>query len=261
MKIEHNCSRKKDLFIFDRGYFSHDMVEKILSLDKDFIFRLPKNLLMVKNLEGNNQVIILKGKPLRLIRYQIPSKIRITKNVQTFKMINHVSEKQRIIKTDKPFKVINKKNDYYLGTSLIDQKKYPIEVLKEMYHQRWSVEECYKTIKGTFHNGTFHSILPQSIECEMAVQQFSVIMTRLFISLIRRSENQKNNYKITSKKITNEVLPMLLFDKQKNSYLKIICDLLDKLMFIRVPIRFGRSFPRKKRFCSDKFVHKKKELS
>jgi hypothetical protein len=270
MKIPQSSLRKNDLFIFDRGYFSCDLVGKILSLDKDFIFRLPRNLSMVKNLQGDDQIISINGKPLRVIKYQIPSK---SKTTQVFKTIKSPSMKRKIINEGKISKTIPaismkpkaikkdvKMNDYYLGTSLLDPIKYPIEVLKELYHQRWSVEECYKTIKGTFHDGTFHSILPESIECEMAVQQFLIIMTRLIMSLIDHSKNSNINYKISAKKVANDILPLLMFNK-KNSYLKIICGLLNKLENIKIQIRPGRSFPRKKRFCSDKFVHNKKEIS
>ena len=236
------------MLIFDRGYFSNELVRKIQHLNKDFLFRLPKNLNIVKTLEAsqtNDQVITLKGKSLRVIKYQIPSIQKIAKNNQG----------------PKPFKMIIHMNNYYLATTLTDQITYSIEVLKELYHQRWSVEECYKTIKGNFHAGTFHSILPQSIECEMAAQQLSAIITRLFIGMMNNSKKHKVNSKICTKKIVNDVLPMLMFDKQKNSYLKNILDILELLEKIVVLVRQGRSFQRIKRFRSDKFLYKKKEPS
>ena len=209
MKISNSSIRDKDLFIFDRGYFSSEMVGQMFSLNKDFIFRLPCNLNVVKHLEAsgsNDQLITMNGKSVRIVKYQIDSKKKIVHNDNG----------------PKPLKIIRKINNYYLATTLIDQTAYPIEVLKEFYHQRWSVEECYKKIKGKFNLGTFHSVLPQSIECEMAAQQLSIIMTRLFIGMIKPSDKHKINSKISSNTIVNNILPMLMFDKKNNSYLKNI---------------------------------------
>ena len=34
-----------------------------------------------------------------------------------------------------------------LGTSLLDQARYPYAVFKDLYHHRWPVEEDYKVLK------------------------------------------------------------------------------------------------------------------
>ena len=44
LKIDPSPIRNKDLLIFDRGYFSDELVREIQHLNKDFLFRLPKNL-------------------------------------------------------------------------------------------------------------------------------------------------------------------------------------------------------------------------
>jgi hypothetical protein len=93
IKIDNSSFRDKDLFIFDRGYFSYKMVEQIFSLNKDFLFRLPKNLNIIKTLEASeltDQLITLNGKSVRIIKYQIPSKLKIVSNdkgSKPFKMI------------------------------------------------------------------------------------------------------------------------------------------------------------------------------
>ena len=244
MKINNSSVREKDLFIFDRGYFSSEMVKHVLSLNKDFLFRLPNNLNIVKQLEmsnSNDKLINSNGKSIRIIKYQTPLKFRIVKDD----------------KGSKPFKLIKPQSNYYLATTLIDQTANPIEAIKHLYHQRWSTEECYKKIKSKFNSGTFHSVHLNGIECEIAVQQFSLIITRLFIGLMKNSNQYQINSKISSNIIVDHILPMLMFDNQKCSYLKNISDVIERLENIKILVRPGRSYPRIKRFRSDKFLYKK----
>ena len=182
----------------------------------------------------------MNGKRLRVIKYQIPShtqKLLIVKNNQG----------------DKPFKIVKHSNNYYLCTSLIDKETYPINKLKDLYHQRWTVEEYYKIIKRNLHTGTFHSILPESIECEMLVQQMITLITRLFIGLMTPDNGRIINYKITTNQITNHILPTLIFDKHSISYLQTTLNMLEILEQNTVAIIPNRSYPRVKRFCSDKY--------
>ncbi|PCJ34263.1 MAG: hypothetical protein COA99_14825, partial [Moraxellaceae bacterium] len=45
----------------------------------------------------------------------------------------------RLVKVSLPSGIIE-----VLMTSLVDQKNYPLEIFKDLYHQRWAVEEDYK---------------------------------------------------------------------------------------------------------------------
>ena len=95
------------------------------------------------------------------------------------------------------------------------------------------------------------------VECEMAVQQFNLIITRLFIGLMRHSNRHQINSKISSNIIVDHILPMLMSDNRKGSYLKNISDIIERLEKIKILIRPDRSYPRIKRFRSDKFLYKK----
>ena len=144
MKI-NNISPEVDIFIFDRGYFSSELVNQIFSLNKDFLFRLPCHLNIIKQLEisgSTDKLINYNGKTIRIVKYQIPTGWKISKYDGD----------------PGPFKLIRTSNNYYLATTLIDQIANPIELIKQLYHQRWSTEECYKKIKGKFNSGTFHSV-------------------------------------------------------------------------------------------------------
>ena len=137
----------------------------------------------------------------------------------------------------------------------VDMSIYPIEVLKEFYHQRWSVEECYKKIKGKFNSGTFHSIQRNQLLSVLVGQQLSAIITRLFISMIRTSNKHKVNSKISSTTIINNILPILMFDKQNTSYLKNISNILERLEKIIENFNIFELLLSLKAFRSDLFRH------
>jgi hypothetical protein len=76
---------------------------------------------------------------------------------------------------------------------------------------------------------------------------------------MRNSNQHKINSKVCTNKIVSDVLPMLMFDKHKTSYLKNISDILGRLEKNVVLVRPGQSFPRIKRFRSDQFLYKKND--
>ena len=50
-----------------------------------------------------------------------------------------------------------------LMTSLIDRKKYPIQLFQELYHQRWAIEEDYKLMKSRMEFENFTGKSSESI--------------------------------------------------------------------------------------------------
>jgi len=216
----------KDIFIFDRGYYSIDIVQKMKELNFDFIFRLKKSSKFVLFFDKNNTedyLTTIDNSTIRIIKYRI-----------------------------------NLRN-YYLITSLIDSTKYTSENLKELYHQRWSVEEYYKKIKQKLKCKTFHSNKLEGIKTEVAIQQFNMVLAQVFIKLLRKVPNVKINHTITHDIIINDILPLLLFDKFENLYLREITRLLGIVGKIKVTVRPNRKYERSQRFSSNKFPNKKKK--
>jgi hypothetical protein len=244
--ISKSECREKDLFIFDRGYFSYDLSGKLMRLNKDFIFRLQKDLPMVKNLEQsgtNDYNTKLNGTPVRIIKYQITGSI-------PFKMVKNETGL-------KPFRTIPNLKNFYLITSLLNSSEYSIETRKSLYHQRWSIEEYYKCIKRNFQDKTLHSIRPESIECELCVQQLIIIITRIFNRMIKPIEGYKINQKISSDIISEEVLPQLICNKCSSYYLNnLILSTIERIAKCLIQERLGRHEIRETRFHTNKFRQK-----
>ena len=92
----------------------------------------------------------------------------------------------------------------------------------------------------------------------MAVQQLSMVLTQLLISLMNQVPGEKSNHTIIFDKITNHVVPLFLFDKYEETCVREILNILGILTKNKVPVRRNRSYIRRKRFPSDKFLYKYK---
>ena len=71
-------------------------------------------------------------------------------------------------------------NDYVLVTSLLDSSSFTRESLKELYHQRWGIEEFFKTLKQDFQFEFFHSKTKNGIMQELYTSLFLCSISRWF---------------------------------------------------------------------------------
>ena len=235
------------IVIGDRGYFSNDVMLKILSIKRNFIFRLPINSYLVKRINGDHTreiITYLNGLKIRVIHYQLSSKIL------------------RAIRTDDHSKIkfVPINNDYYLVTSLIDVVNYPIDQIIEWYHHRWEIEEYYKTIKNRLVSGTVMSMTETGILNEIAVQHMLSILVSFFSNVLTVDVHRKVNHKILLNRIVDHILPFIFFDKPNIEFFKDIIGHLESVEKYQIPIRNGRSFPREQRFHHNKFPTKKIQI-
>jgi len=243
LKLSHDNPATNDIIIGDRGYYSSEVVSRFYGTKMDFIFRMKKSINEIKHMETlgiDDHTFTIAKNCIRIIRYFLPTgKFRMVANE----------------KGGKPFKIIRKTHPYYLGTSLLNQVQYPIERLKELYHQRWSIEEYYKNIKSSFCHGTFHSILPHAIDFEMSIQVMICLLTRIFLKLRPCPQGWKNNYKVSTTLIINKILYKLLFNQSLECLFETCLKILPILETILIAQRVDRHFPRVQRFHYNKFFH------
>ena len=169
---------KNDILIFDRGYYSKLMIQIILEKEAHCIIRLKTNLSFVQDMTKNNfkdNIYRLDNNcKLWIVKYTI------------------------------------KNNDYFLGTTLLDSKKYSILSLKELYGTRWDIDESYKCIKIPLNGNNIRSQNENKIFSEIYIRLIILLIVK-YIENINKPVSVRNNYK---KKI-NSLLPLLLF-KNKN---------------------------------------------
>lgn len=145
-----------------------------------------------------------------------------------------------------------------LATTLLDPQQYPYALFKDLYHNRWPVEEDYKALKSRIEveNWSGKSIL--SIYQDFHAKVFTKNLTFLLAhpaqeTVLQESQNMKYSYSINM---------TYAFSKMKDTVVLLftrtsILPLLERiwLLFTRTvePVRPGRSFPRKKRVVPRRF--------
>ena len=215
---QFNYLQKNDIVIHDRGYFSYSLLYKLFSINVFPIFRMKRNMNIVKKFsdDANND------------------KIYVINNKHT----NNISVKLRLVK----YKINGKL--YVLGTTLLDNA---ITVLKNLYHDRWTIETYIRTLKCNLSFDSFHSKqlneIQQEIHAHMCVTQITRILEELYIkhNKIVIDGTHTTNTKINLHQTINAIIKMLLFDTNK---MKSIVCMLNRLFVYLVSLRPNRKFHR-----------------
>jgi hypothetical protein len=138
-----------------------------------------------------------------------------------------------------------------LVTSLTDTALYPYDLFEELYHDRWPVEEDYKTMKCWLEVENFSGKSVLSIHQDFYAKVFSKNLTSVIAFPTRDSINQisakrKYDYQINFTQAlskTKDVI-VLLFQKTKTKITRLIAQLHNIFIRTTEPIRPGRKFPR-----------------
>lgn len=187
--------RSGDIVIFDRGYYSYDIVEKLEIIDVNYIFRLKSSKKEVKFMKKNN-----------IIDHSF-----INKNINN-----------RIIN----YRVDNSEDEYYLLTNL----SYSIDELKNLYWKRWKVEIHFKESKYNLSLKTINLKTENSLLQEIYIHNLIFILYYYFKFDI---ENPllKSKYKINNKtgiKIFSEnIIYLLIYNKITNKCFEKISKILN----------------------------------
>ena len=138
-----------------------------------------------------------------------------------------------------------------LITSLLDPARYPYAVFKDLYHQRWPVEEDYKVIKlrAEVENWSGKSAL--SIYQDFHAKVFTSNLAAIFALPAQEQVAQQSQFK----KYDYQVNFAHLLSKMKDTVIALlrgldVADILTNLWQIMLqtvePVRPGRKYPRSK---------------
>ena len=133
--------RSGDTVIFDRGYYSYDLVEKLELIGVNYIFRLKSDKKEVKIMNKDN----------------------ITDFTFINKKINN-----RIVH----YRVDNSEEDYYLLTNL----NKSLDELKDLYWKRWQVEIHFKESKYNLSLKTINLKTENSLMQEIYIHNLIFIL-------------------------------------------------------------------------------------
>jgi len=182
--------RCNDTVIFDRGYYSYDLVEKLDLIGVNYIFRL----------KSNKKEVQLMNKS----------------NLNDFSFINKKIN-NRIVH----YRVNNSEEDYYLLTNL----NKSLDELKDLYWKRWKVEIHFKESKYNLSLKTINLKTENSLIQEIYIHNLIFILYYYF-RIDDENPILKSRYKINNKvgiKIFSEnIIYLLIYNKITDKCFKII---------------------------------------
>ena len=183
---------RNSIVMFDRGYYSSELLKYISKKNLFLIVRMKSNSLIVQHMIDKNideYFYLNKFKLLKVIKYSINNE------------------------------------DYYLCTNLIDKS---INYLKDMYHKRWSVEEYFKTIKCNMKANNFNCKNVNKNKQDLYVQTILTILARYLeaLSLYYHQKITNKLYSINHKNtlniLGNNIIYLILFKKSNKKIINFI---------------------------------------
>ncbi len=243
-----------DLLLLDRGYPAFWLFALILSLGANFCAKISwKKWKVVRKFYHsglNEKVIELFKTPASVVKC-----LALGLDIKPIKL--------RLIRVVPPSgeKVI-------LITSLIDTDSYPHEVFMELYHQRWPVEEDYKTMKCRVELENFSGKSVLSVYQDFHAKVFSKNLTSTLAfpsrEIVAQNDSNKQyayqiNFTQALSKTKNVIV--LLFLKAKKKVFQLISELQQIYAQTIEPIRPGRKYPRNHKISRRKFYMSYKQIA
>lgn len=138
-----------DLFLADRGYPSNALMYELTKKGIGFCFRMRSHWKAVDS-------FVKSGENSRIIKLELDRRDK------------HLPTKYNTTDKEIPCRLVAVKLDTgeieVLCTSLIDEQKYSIETIKELYHLRWGIEEAYKLLKVRMELSNYSGKTAESVK-------------------------------------------------------------------------------------------------
>lgn len=239
--------RGDDLVLLDSGYFSYGLLWDIQRRDAFFCIRVQRhmNLRTLKRLHGSRDRLVRwtpkdsrgqwrrEGLPrsidLRLIEYKVPG-------YRTIQLLTNVLSPQTLSYAD--------------FTRLTTTPGVGEKLLPGLYHLRWQIETSYAEIKLEQHmDGGLRSKKPAGIAYEVAGHLVLYLLIRWLI-VEAAVEHDLDPLRISFRNALRELQDMwatIVVSSPRWVEKELLPRLLERIASHTVPLRPGRSYPRKKK--------------
>lgn len=147
-----------------------------------------------------------------------------------------------------------------LITSLIDMEQYPHQLFAGLYHDRWPVEEDYKTMKCRIEIENFTGKSALSVYQDFHARVFSKNLTGMLSfaaqeqvesSTAKRKQSYQINFTQALSTMRDSIV--LLFQRTDAVVQRIISNLLATIASAIEPVRPGRKYPRNHKRAQRKY--------
>ena len=144
--------KPEDIVVYDRGYFARALLAHHIDQDLHAVFRIRRkaDTQVDQILKSTRQDTLLTLKPRTMD--PTPRTVRIVKAPNA---------------------------DGVLLTTLVDSQAYPAQTLADLSHQRWSIEELYKTVKQTLSMEAFHAQSLRGVQQELIAGMTLIALARV----------------------------------------------------------------------------------
>jgi len=228
-----------DLLLFDRGYPSIGFALELDSEGFRFCFRLStawKEAHDLLQITEDVDWVLKKGK-----RYKV-GKDEKGKNIENY--LSQDFKGFRLVKI-----ILESGETEVLLTNLADRNLFSLNTLKDLYHMRWSIEECYKRIKQVsqieFFSGYSVKAVEQDFHARIVLLNLAAMIETQHLQL--RLDERKCKHKLqVNRTQVNAKLKDFLYDilyrpelgKSINKMLQLLVNAYD---IVRGNRRFKRN--------------------
>ena len=239
--------------VADRAYFSYELYKFLDSNNIKYVIRIKENCQIRGNINKynqNKQLIEDLQKNNRLITYEI--------------LIN-----KKVYDKNKREINISCKNKYTLITNILDINRYDDNKIKDIYNNRWRIEEYFKYIKNNFNISYLRekSITNNKklIYCNLIITYFASILEYIYMkhqNINKIKKKRSNLEKVCTIKINKSNLVKGIYDLM---LIKLIESKLNaenikvfmKTNIILIKNEINRSYDRESRIAFTKWYVKK----
>ena len=231
-------AKSNDLVLFDRGYPAFWLYQHLQQQGQSFCMRVKSNLDKVNRqfLKSRKSQMLIDIEPTKIARSQCEEKGLLTTPIRL-----------RLIR------VKLKKETEVLITNLLDDERYPSSIFKDLYHQRWGIEENFKRQKQWLAIEHFSGKSALSVQQDFHAKIVSLNLTAMMLCVGQQHVDEqtklrKHRYKINFaqalSKMKNKIVTFLLNVTHSDYWHRLrkqmlyLTDTVDAL-------RRNRSYPRK----------------
>lgn len=235
-----------DLLLLDRGYPAHWFFKAILSLNAQFCARMSyKRFNATKKFyESGKSEAIVRIYPTELSKQKCWEMGFDAEPIIV-----------RLVRIE-----LNSGETEILATSLTDNKQYPKEIFKGLYHKRWPVEEDYKILKYRLQIENFSGKSVHSVYQDFHAKLFSknlaaVIATTTTEQIAKKSKRLKYHHQVNFAQALVKMKDtiILIFNSRMNKIRIYIEQIRTIFMQTTESVRPNRNYPRNHRYKPARF--------
>lgn len=236
LALEHLlCLNENDLALYDRGYPSFDLIFEHYKLSTNFLIRAKvdfsiKTKEFIKSGRSTQIVDIYPGQHKKLVDKEYNSNTKL---------------KVRFVRVELADGEVE-----LLITSLLDIKKYPTGIFKELYFKRWGVETFYDEFKNKIKVENFSGYSNQSILQDFYAALFvsnvqTLVVSEIVDEIDEQMQGNKYKYKVNTNLsygfLKNRIITLFFSNNDMDKTIEELKSLFKKHL---VPIRPDRTFAR-----------------